>query len=63
LKTYSHEDIGFQIKIYFILPEEIKAENVKMDRAPKRLARGPRRRPVILLEHHYERHYVRQTDR
>ena len=31
LKTYSHEDIGFQIKIYFILPEEIKAENVKME--------------------------------
>ena len=31
LQTYSHEEIGFQIKIYFILPEEIESENVKME--------------------------------
>ena len=31
LQTYSHEDVGFQIKIYFILPEEIESENVKME--------------------------------
>ena len=24
LQTYSHEDVGFQIKIYFIVPEEIE---------------------------------------
>ena len=31
LQTYSHEDVGFQIKIYFIVPEEIESENIKME--------------------------------